>query len=285
MWYRTCPCPGHRSVQTHSFKLCYPDIYQQASDSKPWLVASNTPFSWRFLETGMHCSKICTVHCTGRLSCHTCPPAIHISCHACPYVTHIPSAMHASAMYTLLPHTPPYHACPLPCTNLSFMSPATHATMSCTHPLPCTPPCHVPCHTCTLPCMPSYNTCPHVTHAPPPAMHTSPGRQNDRRLWKHYLSQLLLWMVIKPSLKTIEKLPIVVWNNIFSLINSRKGHVPLCWSHGWPSQSHICLHGVPHDPFLHPPSQYPSNILHGSSLAQLHVWSHDIPHNPSIHPP
>ena len=78
--------------------------------------------------TRMHSTRMHTIHCSGRLSCHTCPPptmhapTMHAPCHACP------PAMHA----------------PLPC-----MSPATHIPLC--HAFP------------PSPCM-----SPLTTHAPPP---------------------------------------------------------------------------------------------------------------------
>ena len=66
-------------------------------------------------EARMHSSRMRTVRCTGRLSCHACPPAMHIP----------------------LPHTP-YHTCPPPHTTLPSMPPVMH-TLG-TLALPCTPP-------------------------------------------------------------------------------------------------------------------------------------------------
>ena len=62
------------------------------------------------IETRMHSSRMRTVHCSGRLSCHSCSP----------------------------PH--PHHACPSCHTHpLSCMPPPTHAP-SHAYTLPCTPP-------------------------------------------------------------------------------------------------------------------------------------------------
>ena len=72
----------------------------------------------------MHSSRIHTVRCSGRLSCHAHPLAMHTpSCHA-----HPPPAMHAPAI-----HAPTMHA---PCHT---HPPAMHAPHH-AHPLPCTPP-------------------------------------------------------------------------------------------------------------------------------------------------
>ena len=66
----------------------------------------------------MHSSRMCTIHCGGRLSCHACPLSTHS---------------------------------PLPC-----MPPATCAPCH-AHPLPCMPPppaTHASCHACPLQYMP-----------------------------------------------------------------------------------------------------------------------------------
>ena len=77
----------------------------------------------KLFKTRMHSSRMRTVHCSGRLSCHTCPPATHTPCHAC-----IPPATHAS----------PYTHAPL-----AMRAPCY------TCPPPCMPPCHAhPCHAC-----------------------------------------------------------------------------------------------------------------------------------------
>ena len=82
----------------------------------------------------MHSSRMRTVRCSGRLSCHACPlPA-----------THAPTAMHVSLPCMTPPHTPP----------------ATYA------PLPCIPPCHTcppPPHMPPLPCSPPWTE--FLTHA------------------------------------------------------------------------------------------------------------------------
>ena len=104
----------------------------------------------------MHSSKMRTIHCSGHLSCHACPPP----------ATHATSAMHAP-LCTMHTHChvcpPPHHACPLP------HMPLCHAC-----PLPsCTPPCH---------------TCPPAMHNPLPytptthahACHACPPRHVDR---------------------------------------------------------------------------------------------------------
>ena len=60
-------------------------------------------FAAKILQTRRHSSRMRTVHCSGRLSCHT-PP-----CHA------HPPAMHTSTMHSPpATHAPPCHACPLP---------------------------------------------------------------------------------------------------------------------------------------------------------------------------
>ena len=101
------------------------------------LLNQRNIISW-FLKydlTRMHSSRMCTVRCSGRLSCHACPPpATHAPCHThpspstpftmhAPFTTHAPFTMHAS---------PLCHAC----SNLSHMLPS-----------PCMPPTfatHVP---------------------------------------------------------------------------------------------------------------------------------------------
>ena len=108
-----------------------------------------------------------TIHCSGRLSCHTCPlPTTHTHCHAYP-----------------LPHMPACHTCCLPCTcPLSHMPPC-HKCLPATH-APCH--AHVPYHTCS-PAM--HAPPPPTVCVPPPATHTpSIDRILDTRLWKHNLS-------------------------------------------------------------------------------------------------
>ena len=79
----------------------------------------------------MHSSRMRTVRCSGHLSCHAHPPA-----------------MHSPAMYA------PCHACPLSCM------PPCHTRLPChAHPLP-----YFPCHTCPLPHMPPTMQSP-ATHA------------------------------------------------------------------------------------------------------------------------
>ena len=69
-------------------------------------------------ETRMHSSRMCTVHYSGRLSCHT-------PCHACP--------CHAHPTWSCMP---PHHICP----------PVMHTPTM--HPLHTPPTMHTPCHTC-----------------------------------------------------------------------------------------------------------------------------------------
>ena len=115
----------------------------------------------------MHFSRMRTVRCSGRLSCHAYlsftsmhTPMPHISpCHACP-LPHMPTAMHTSC-HACPHHTCPCHTCPLQCIP----------------PPPCTPnnpAMHTSCHTRPLSSIPL-------------TMHASCG-QNDRHLWKYYLS-------------------------------------------------------------------------------------------------
>ena len=50
-------------------------------------------------QTRMHSSRMRTVRCSGRLSCHAHPPAMHAPlCHACPFTMHAPFATHASPL-------------------------------------------------------------------------------------------------------------------------------------------------------------------------------------------
>ena len=106
-----------------------------------------------------------TVCCSGCLSCHACSPN---QTHPLPC---IPPVMHAPTM-----HAPPAMHAPLPYMSLSCMTPC-HA---------CPPATHICHHTCPPPCKPpamytpNCHTCPSATHAP--------HGQNDRGLWKHYLS-------------------------------------------------------------------------------------------------
>ena len=95
--------------------------------------------------TRMHSSRMCTVCCSGHLSCHACllpcmPPPL---CHACPPPC-TPHATHAPCHAHLLLCTPPTMHAPLPC-----IPPAMH-TLTVMHALlphmsPCytCPPCHV----------------------------------------------------------------------------------------------------------------------------------------------
>ena len=77
---------------------------------------------WNLKKTRMHSSRMRTVRCSGRLSCHACPlPA-----------THAPTAMHVSLPCMTPPHTPPATYAPLPCIPpLPHMPPPPHM-----------PPCH-----------------------------------------------------------------------------------------------------------------------------------------------
>ena len=91
----------------------------------------------------MHSSRMRTVRCSGRLSCHAYPPppATHAPCHICP-LPYMPPDTHT---HTPLPCMPP-----LPCMSSCHTRPlATHA-----------PPMHIPCH--------AYLPLPHM----PPTMHT-----------------------------------------------------------------------------------------------------------------
>ena len=103
-------------------------------------------------------------------------------------------------MHASWPCMSPFHACP----PFHAWPPDTHVPLCHT----CPPATHAPCHTWPLPCM-----CPPLPHMPPSpcmtpfAMHTPfathappspctpplstcmrPCGQNDRGLWKHYLS-------------------------------------------------------------------------------------------------
>ena len=101
-------------------------------------------------KTRMDSSRMFTTCCSGHLSCHAFPPAMHAPtthapCHACP-----------------LPHSP------LPCNPLPHMPPAMYAPS-----LPCMlPAMHTPCHACPLPHMPSAIDVP--CHTGPPAMQLPP---------------------------------------------------------------------------------------------------------------
>ena len=112
---------------------------QDWRNRKEWVlvpVPVSDQCEWTFLHTRMHSRRMHTVRCSDLLSCHTCPP---------------------------LPHTPPCHACPLPCMP----------------PLPCTPPCQAHPLPCTP--LPLFSPC-----TPPPSPSIPPW--TDRRSWKHYLS-------------------------------------------------------------------------------------------------
>ena len=91
----------------------------------------------------MHSSRMRTVRCSGRLSCHARPY------HACPpSLPHTLPTMHASLPCMLHP----YHACHLP----------THACPCHTCPLPCMLPPPILC--APLPCMAPTTHAPHHTH-------------------------------------------------------------------------------------------------------------------------
>ena len=97
------------------------------------------------IKTRMHSSRMRTIRCSGRLSCHVHPPATRPPplCHVHPLL-HAPPAMHALC-----------HAHPLPC----IPPPHSDESMVCFHKwFLCTP---------SLPCMPPS---PHIF---PFAMHTS----------------------------------------------------------------------------------------------------------------
>ena len=85
------------------------------------------------LETRMYFSRMHTVRCSGRLSCHACPTT-HAPCHACDLLCMLPLPCMFPSHTCPLPHMPPCHACPLLCM------PPCHI-----HPLPCMPPAtHTP---------------------------------------------------------------------------------------------------------------------------------------------
>ena len=67
----------------------------------------------------MHSSRVCTICCSGHVSCHVCPPpctppAMHASCHSCPLPCMSPTT-HAPTTHTPLPHMPPAMYALLPC--------------------------------------------------------------------------------------------------------------------------------------------------------------------------
>ena len=80
-------------------------------------------------KTRMHSSRMCTIRCSGHLSCHACPPATHAPCHTCPLPC-MPPTMHAPLHHTCPPfttHTPMVPlATPTPdrmtdaCENITF---------------------------------------------------------------------------------------------------------------------------------------------------------------------
>ena len=136
-------------------------------------------------NTRMHSSRMRTIPCPGRLSCHVShvPPLPHTHpCHTCP------SAMHTPC-HVCLPATHPLSCMPpLPCM------PPTHAHTPSMHaPLPHVPPLirHVPlCHT-----HPPHHACPPSPHmSPPRAKFLTDACENITFL------QLLLRTVINTSL-------------------------------------------------------------------------------------
>ena len=69
-------------------------------------------------ETRMYSSSMHTVHCSGRLSCHAPPLAMHNPlCHALPLAMHAPCRAHTLPCMPLLSCMPP--------------TPATHALLPC----------------------------------------------------------------------------------------------------------------------------------------------------------
>ena len=111
----------------------------------------------------MHSSRIHTVRCSGRFSCHACPPQPN---YTFPPTTH-PPTMHDPLPCTTCLTCPlaihaPNHACP----HNTHPPPHTHTPTTHT-PLPCmppsrTPPCHtgLPCHARPPPHMPPCHTRP-----------------------------------------------------------------------------------------------------------------------------
>ena len=116
-----------------------------------------------------------TIRCSGRLSCHACPPPHHAilfitfsPCHVRPKTTHTPHHTHPLSCLSPATHPPP-----------PYMPPATHA------PLPCMPPTmHAPHHACFPPCMPPAMHAPH--HTCPSPLWTECLLKDRGR--KHYLS-------------------------------------------------------------------------------------------------
>ena len=95
----------------------------------------------------MHSSRMRTIHCSGRLSCHTCPlPTTHTHCHAHP-LPHMPACQTHAACHAHVPyHTchPAIHACLPHMPPAMHMSPTTHAPLPCMlPPLLCVSP-HMP---------------------------------------------------------------------------------------------------------------------------------------------
>ena len=89
-----------------------------------WLWVRNTAifhFSVNIITTRMHSSRMRTVHCSGRLSCHACPlphthPAMHTPPLCMPPATHTPLPRRSPSP-PHYHHTCPYHAHPPPWTE------------------------------------------------------------------------------------------------------------------------------------------------------------------------
>ena len=139
----------------------------------------------------MHSSRMRIARCSGLLSCHARPPAMHAPGHTCPPLLCTPLfAIHAPLCHAC-PHSPwtPLlrHACPFAMHAPALPKlPLCHAPFAIHTPLAMhTPLCHhspLCMYVPPLPCIP-----PLAKHAPR-SPRTPPPEQNDRRLWKYYLA-------------------------------------------------------------------------------------------------
>ena len=77
------------------------------------------------LKTRIHSSRMCTAWCSGCLSCHACPPAMHTplpAMNAHPLATHAPPKSHMPLQPCM-----PCHAMHAPQTPATHAAPVTHA--------------------------------------------------------------------------------------------------------------------------------------------------------------
>ena len=124
-------CIGWSEASTAEDAFCSCSVLSVFFILCVWFHRPNLPqfvcvneFEERKYKTKMHSSRMRTVHCSGRVSCHACPPVMHAPYHsACPlpdmppslspctspFATHTPLTMHGPH-FTM--HSPLRHTCP-----------------------------------------------------------------------------------------------------------------------------------------------------------------------------